>query len=74
MQANPDKFQSICIGKPTSDCIESFDIDNTNIPCDPSVKLLGIEIDSLLNFDKHVSNVCKKAARQVNVFAKLYGY
>ena len=74
MQANPDKFQSICIGKQTSDYIQSFNIGDTTIPCDSSVKLLGIEIDSMLNFDQHVSTVCKKAARQVNVLARLYRY
>jgi hypothetical protein len=30
-----------------------------------------VEIDSLLNFDIHVSNICKKAAQQINILARL---
>ena len=71
MQANPEKFQAICLGKETNKHITSFNIDNTNIPCEPHVKLLGITIDSNLSFDKHVSNICKKAARQINVLSRL---
>jgi hypothetical protein len=32
-----------------------------------TVKLLGIEIDYQLNFDVHVSSICRKASRQLNV-------
>ena len=34
-------------------------------------QLLGVTIDYLLNFDLHVSNICKKAARQINVLLRL---
>ena len=60
MKANPDKFQAICIGKKTHDNIESFQIGQTNIKCDDSVTLLGINIDYMLKFDAHVSEFCKK--------------
>ena len=30
------------------------------------IKLLGITIDSILKFDKHVSNICSKANRKLN--------
>jgi hypothetical protein len=31
------------------------------------VKLLGITVDSHLNFDKHISEICKKASQQLNI-------
>ena len=34
-------------------------------------QLLGVTIDYLLNFDLHVSNICKKAARRINVLLRL---
>lgn len=71
MQANPDKFQAICIGKQTTSKLTSFCLNSTEIVCEKSVKLLGVEIDSLLNFDLHVSNICKKAAKQINILARL---
>ena len=70
MQANPDKFQSICIGISTLSNINFFKIENTEIPCEESVKRLGVEIDSLLNFDAHGANICKKSARQINVLSR----
>ena len=36
-----------------------------------SVKLLGIEIDNKLNFEKHISNICKKASDQLNAICRL---
>ena len=36
-----------------------------------SVKLLGIEIDNKLNFEKHISNICKKASNQLNAICRL---
>ena len=44
MNTNPDKFQAICIGKKTHENIESFQIGQTNIKCDDSVTLLGINL------------------------------
>ena len=38
------------------------------------VKLLGIKIDSRLNFEPHVSELCKSAARQLNALLRLKLY
>ena len=35
------------------------------------MKLLGIDIDYQLNFDQHISNLCKKAGQQLNVLKRL---
>ncbi len=42
-------------------------INDTNIPCEKELKLLGITIDEKLKFDKHVNIICKKVARQISV-------
>ena len=36
------------------------------INSESSVLLLGLEIDSKLNFDKHISKLCNKSAAQLN--------
>ena len=41
MQAYPDKFQAIAIGKRLS-MKTSFDLDGNIIECDEEVKLLGV--------------------------------
>ena len=74
MQANPDKFQALAVGKRTIDKKPICNIGNTHITCEESVKLLGVEIDSLLNFDLHISNICKKASQQINVLRRIGKY
>ena len=44
---------------------------NKKITSGHSVKLLGIEIDNQVNFDNHVSTLCKKADFQLNAIGRL---
>ena len=67
MQANPGKFQAIAVGQKSASVINDFKIARTEIKCEEQVKLLGIEIDFLLNFDAQISIIRKKVARQLNV-------
>ena len=39
-----------------------------------SVKFLGVTIDFMLNFETHVSNICRKAANQINVLLRIGKY
>ena len=34
------------------------------------MKLLGVDIDYQLNFDQHISNLCRKAGQQLNVLKR----
>ena len=43
----------------------------SDIECTDDVKLLGVILDFKLNFDKHISTLCKKAARQINVLHRI---
>ena len=49
MQANPDKFQAICVGNTTYIEVKSFTIGQNEIECEQKVKLLGVEINYQLN-------------------------
>ena len=53
MQANPEKFHAITVGKNICDKNPIFNtcIGDANISCDEIVKLLGVDIDFKLNFD-----------------------
>jgi len=39
-----------------------------------SEKLLGIKIDSDLNFEEHISSICKKASAKLNALARISPY
>ena len=63
MQANPDKFQVLAGGEKTFDKNMEICIQNSTLSCEETVNLLGIEIDYQLNFDIHISSICKKASQ-----------
>ena len=71
MQANPEKFQAMAIGKKTMKQNISFNFDDVVIKPENEIKLLGVDIDYLLNFNTHISNICRKASRQLNVLKRI---
>ena len=72
MIANPDKLHAIIIKKDRSDTTSSnIRIKGQNIKTESTVKLLGVKLDYKLNFDPHISDLCKKAANQLNVLKRL---
>jgi hypothetical protein len=60
---NPNKSEAIIIGTPAATKLQ-HNLDTVNIagaiiPVSPTLKSLGITLDSNLNFNKHISTVCK---------------
>ena len=74
MMVNADKFQAITLNKKESEAKYRLTIDNNDIESTKSVKLLGITIDDRLRFDQHISNLCSKAAMQLNALGRLQKY
>ncbi len=56
MQVNPSKFQCIFFKYITNkeEMQKFIEINDTNIPCEKEVKLLGTTIDEKLKFDKQL--------------------
>jgi hypothetical protein len=71
MQANPEKFQAISVGRKTHNKNVMFNLNGNILSCEDEVKLLRTTIDFKLNFNTHISNICKKAARQLNVLKRI---
>ena len=65
MKANPEKFQTIAVGKKTKDKNVTFNLEGNQIKCESEVKLSDVTIDSKLKFNEHISNICKKVSRQL---------
>ena len=66
MIANPKKFQSILFKKDHSDTSGSnISLSDKSIKSEKTVKLLGVKLDSELNFDLHISDLCKKAEGRI---------
>ena len=72
MVVNPDKFQAIILDKRKRDHTdEHITVDNQQIKVVSSVKHLGLQLDDKLNFNLHISNICKSAANQLNALIRL---
>ena len=67
MMINPGKLEAIIIDKKKKCHInETLKIGDKIIKVSSSVKLLGVQIDYQLNFNLHISNICRSAANQLN--------
>ena len=66
MKANPGKYHRLLSGNDSS----KITIENETISskCE---KLLGIKIDSNLNFKENIESLCKKASQKINALSKL---
>ena len=72
MMVNPGKFQAIIIDK-TKKCHtnETLKIGDKIIKASTSAKLLSVQIDDQLNFNIHISNICRSAANQLSALIRL---
>ena len=72
MKANPNKFQYIIFDRSIkNDDDHVINIGSEQIPSNKCVKLLGVNIDNKLTFNDHISDLCCKAGRKLNVLARL---
>ena len=72
MIANPEKVHAILLRKNlTNTSGEKINIDGEIINSEETVKLLGVTLDYRLDLAPHISNICKKAATQLNVLQRL---
>ena len=71
MKTNPNKFQLMVLDRTNSSICESMNINNVTVNSVNEVKLLGVTIDVKLSFISHVNNICKKAAKNMNILKRL---
>ena len=72
MIKKPDKFQAIVLNKKCSDLTNAnFQANNQVIKSVTALEIFGIQIDDKVNFNLHISKICKSAANQLNALIKL---
>ena len=76
MIVNPNKFQAVLVSKRKNTIPEDLTISINDVDIKPnnSVKLLGITLDNKLNFEKHISSICKSASCQLNALFGLKNF
>ena len=72
MIVNPSKFRAIIFDKHKGNHgNRTTNINQKNIKAVAKVKLLRIEIGDKLNFNHHISNICKSTSNQLNALIRL---
>ena len=71
MIVNPDKFQSMIVRSKKNLSKSILNMNGVELTIEPSLKLSVIEIGNKLNFEKHISNIFKKASNQLNAICRL---
>ena len=76
MIVNPKNFQAMLVSKRKNNIPEdlTISINDVNIKPNDSAKLLGIILDNKLNFEKHISSICKSASCQLNALFRLKNF
>ena len=75
MIAYPENFQALLVKKDRTETTrQSISIQGKTIKSEDSVKLLGVNLNQKLNFDLHISDICKKEATQLNVPKRLKSF
>ena len=69
---NPDKCHYIVIGD--DDPTQKIILNNNEIASSNEEKLFGILLASKLNFDSHITSLCKKAGQKLSALARISHY
>ena len=70
MKANPDKCHFLY----NSYSEVSLTIETQKIKNSKFEKLLGIKLDSKLNFNSHIHDICQKAGQELNAISRIAPY
>ena len=70
MKANPDKCHFLC----STNSEVSLTIENQKIKNSKFQKLLGIKLDSKLNLNSHMYDICQKAGQKLNAITRITPY
>ena len=73
MKLYEDKCHFMIFGERTNQDF-GINIGNCTVNNSQEEKLLGVLIDSNLNFEKHVSNICKKAGNKLFTLSRMSTY
>ena len=72
MIVNPEKFQTVIIDrKNQKNNLQKLTIVEKVITSSENVTLLGLEVESKLKFNEHLSKLCNKSAGQLNALCRI---
>ena len=70
LEANPDKFQCVVMNR-NGPIETSIHVHDKLIYSSKNIKVLGVLLDSKLDFKPYITNICARASRQLNAFRRV---
>ena len=70
LDANPAKFQGVVMDR-RGMINASIPVGDITLKCQDKIKVLGVTLDSQLNFKEHIDNLCNRASRQINALRRI---
>ena len=70
LKANPEKCHQLL----SSESSIETKIGGASVKSSQMETLLGVSIDSELNFENHISNICNKVSKKLNALGRIAGY
>ena len=71
MKMNPEKCHVIALGNTEIDDDFTVQIGNASITPKCEVTLLGITLDTKIDFTSHISEICKEATNKINALLRI---
>lgn len=73
LAGNLKKYQTINIGysQNSDTAVHAIYVNNEEVKTVENLMLLGVNIDSRLNFTDHISSICKRASQRIGVLMRL---
>ena len=74
MIVNPDKFQAMILSFNKKGNKYTLYTNDSHITSEDFVIRFSVGIDNKLNFEKHISTLCRKLSKQLNAISKIQHY
>ena len=68
LMGNLEKYQTMNIGRST---VDTLSLNGKEIRTAEELQLLGVTIDSQMDFNNHISALCKRASQKIGVLMRL---
>ena len=73
MHPNTEKFQCTIMNR-SGNIQTDITIHDNTIPSSDHITVLGVKLDAKLSFDLHISDIVKRASKQINVLRRISKY
>ena len=72
MVANPSKFKIFFLGTKKNNL--GLTIESKFVPCVDSVRILGVQMNTTMDFKEHIKEICSSSNKKVNALIRIRNF